>query len=144
VPTQRPIQWVPGVKWLGREGDYSPPSGSKVKNAWSYTCTPPTRLHGVVNHSATDRRCPCFVIKMFHPPSDTPATHKGISIHTTKSRTDESCLVSLFHKEFNDSTLTKQQTNGNHFLAAHDGNFRGAHVLMLRSCWSGKIPLIVL
>jgi hypothetical protein len=52
-PTQPPIQWVPGalslgVKQLGHEADHSPPSSAKVKNAWSYTSTPPVRLHGVV------------------------------------------------------------------------------------------------
>jgi len=40
-----PIQCVPesrspGVKRPGREADYSPPSNSKVKNAWRYTSTP--------------------------------------------------------------------------------------------------------
>jgi hypothetical protein len=44
-PTQPRIQWVPGilslgVKWPGREADYSPPSSAEVKNAWSYTSTP--------------------------------------------------------------------------------------------------------
>jgi hypothetical protein len=44
-PTQHPIQWVPGalslgVKLLGRKADHSPPSSSKVKNAWSYTSIP--------------------------------------------------------------------------------------------------------
>jgi hypothetical protein len=44
-PTQLPIQWVPGavslgVKRLGREASYSPPSSDEVKNAWSYTLTP--------------------------------------------------------------------------------------------------------
>jgi hypothetical protein len=52
-PTQRPIQWVPGalslgVKRPGREADHSPPSSAEVKNAWIYTSTPPTRLHGLV------------------------------------------------------------------------------------------------
>jgi hypothetical protein len=49
-----------GVKWLGNEADHSPPSSAKVKNAWSYTSTPPyifmawclvkyrIHLHGVV------------------------------------------------------------------------------------------------
>jgi hypothetical protein len=51
-PTQPPIQWVPralslGVKRPGREADHSPPSRAEVKNAWSYTSTPPIRLHGV-------------------------------------------------------------------------------------------------
>jgi hypothetical protein len=57
-PTQPPIQWVPGalsleVKEPGRKADHSPPSSARVKNAWSYTSTPPIRLHGVVlNYSA--------------------------------------------------------------------------------------------
>jgi len=49
----------PGVKRPGREADHSPPSSAEVKNAWSYTSTPPhvfmtwclvkcTILHGVV------------------------------------------------------------------------------------------------
>jgi hypothetical protein len=53
VSTQPPIQWVPGplsprINWLGREADHSPPCSAEVKNAWSYTSTPPIRLHGVV------------------------------------------------------------------------------------------------
>jgi hypothetical protein len=53
LPTQPPIQWVPGalclqVKRPGREADHSPPSSAEVKNAWSYSSTPPIRLHGVV------------------------------------------------------------------------------------------------
>jgi len=28
--------------------DYSSPSTAEVKNEWSYTSTPPVRLHGVV------------------------------------------------------------------------------------------------
>jgi hypothetical protein len=52
-PTQPPIQWLPGVLSLGvkppgREADHSPPSSAVVKNAWSHTSTPPTRLHGEV------------------------------------------------------------------------------------------------
>jgi hypothetical protein len=51
--TKPPIQWVPGalslgVKRPGREADHSPPSSAKVKNAWSYTSTPPICLHGMV------------------------------------------------------------------------------------------------
>jgi hypothetical protein len=30
-PTQFPIQWVLGVKWLGHEVDHSPPSSVEVK-----------------------------------------------------------------------------------------------------------------
>jgi hypothetical protein len=52
-PSQPPIQWVLGalslgVKWPGREADHSSPSSAEVKIAWSYTSTPPVRLHGVV------------------------------------------------------------------------------------------------
>jgi hypothetical protein len=47
-----PIKWLPGaltlwVKPPGREAQHSPPSSAEV-NAWSYTSTPPIRLHGVV------------------------------------------------------------------------------------------------
>jgi hypothetical protein len=52
-PTKPPIYWVAGapslgVKRPGREADHSPPSSAEVKNAWSYTSTPPIGLHGVV------------------------------------------------------------------------------------------------
>jgi hypothetical protein len=45
-PTQPPIQWVAGILSLGlkrphRETHHSPPSSAEVKNAWSYTSTPP-------------------------------------------------------------------------------------------------------
>jgi hypothetical protein len=44
-PTQHPIQWVPGVLFLGvkrpgREVDHSPPYSAEVKNAWKYTSIP--------------------------------------------------------------------------------------------------------
>jgi hypothetical protein len=38
----------PEIKQPGPEADHSPPSSVEVKNAWSYTSTPPIRLHGVV------------------------------------------------------------------------------------------------
>jgi hypothetical protein len=51
-PTQPPIQWVPGsfpgVKRPRREADHSSPSSAEVKNAWTYTSTPPIRLHCMV------------------------------------------------------------------------------------------------
>jgi hypothetical protein len=52
-PPQPPIQWVPGALSLGlnrsvREVDHSPPSSARVKNAWSYNCTPPIRRHSVM------------------------------------------------------------------------------------------------
>jgi hypothetical protein len=34
-------QWAPGVKWLGREADHSPPTSAEVKNMWIYAFTPP-------------------------------------------------------------------------------------------------------
>jgi hypothetical protein len=40
-PTQPPIQSVPWIKRPGREADHSPPPSAEVKNAWSYTSTPP-------------------------------------------------------------------------------------------------------
>jgi hypothetical protein len=51
--TQPPIRWVQGalslgVKLPGHEADHSPSSSAEVKNAWSYTSTPPICLHGVV------------------------------------------------------------------------------------------------
>lgn len=30
----------PGIKWLERDGDRSPPSWAEINNACSYTCTP--------------------------------------------------------------------------------------------------------
>jgi len=35
------------VNW-GHEGDHSPPSGAKVKNAWSCTSTFQIHLHGIL------------------------------------------------------------------------------------------------
>jgi hypothetical protein len=34
------------VKRPGREADHSPPSSAEVKNAWSYTSTPPNMSSG--------------------------------------------------------------------------------------------------
>jgi len=47
--TRLPIQRVPGalsqrVKYPGSETGHSHPSSTKVKNAWSYTYTPPYAL----------------------------------------------------------------------------------------------------
>jgi len=51
-PTQPPIQWIPwspspGINRPGGEVDDAPPSSAEVKNAWSYTSSPPVRLHYV-------------------------------------------------------------------------------------------------
>jgi hypothetical protein len=45
-PIQPPLQGVPGslspgVKWLGREADHSPPTGAEVKDTWICTSIPP-------------------------------------------------------------------------------------------------------
>jgi hypothetical protein len=37
-----------GLKPLWHEADHSPAYVAEVKNAWSYTSTPPVCLHGVV------------------------------------------------------------------------------------------------
>jgi hypothetical protein len=47
------MQWVsgavsPGVKRQGREAFYTLPYNFEVKNAWNYTSTSSTCLHGVV------------------------------------------------------------------------------------------------
>jgi hypothetical protein len=39
--TQPPIQWVPGVKWPGRDTDHTPPPSAEVKKMLIYTTTPP-------------------------------------------------------------------------------------------------------
>jgi hypothetical protein len=51
-----------GVKWPGREADYSPPSSAKVKNMWRYTSTPPVRLNGVVIGYSTGTDLPTLYI----------------------------------------------------------------------------------
>jgi hypothetical protein len=53
VPTQPPIQWVPGalslaVKRAGREADHSPPSIAEVKQSVELYLHSPIHLHGVV------------------------------------------------------------------------------------------------
>jgi hypothetical protein len=46
----------------GCETDNSPPSSAKVKNAWSYTSTPPIRLHGVVLTSEEGKLYLCLYL----------------------------------------------------------------------------------
>jgi hypothetical protein len=48
VPTQPPIQPVPGVKRPGREVDHSPPTSAEAKNTWIYISRPLIRPHGAV------------------------------------------------------------------------------------------------
>jgi hypothetical protein len=43
----------PGLKQLEREVDHSPAISADVKNEWSYTPTPPIRLHGTENDKFT-------------------------------------------------------------------------------------------
>jgi hypothetical protein len=52
------------VKWPGREADHSPPLVPRSKNEWSYTSTPPVRLHSMVLDS-TGTLLP-FIIKILH------------------------------------------------------------------------------
>jgi hypothetical protein len=42
------FQWVPGIRRSGFEVHNLPPYSGEDKNVWSYTSTPPIRLHGVV------------------------------------------------------------------------------------------------
>jgi len=42
------LECHPGIKRPGREAYHSPLSRAEVKNAWSYICIPPIRLHSVV------------------------------------------------------------------------------------------------
>jgi hypothetical protein len=51
-PTQPPIQWLPGVKRLGREADHSPPSSTEVKTVGIIFAVP-IYLHGVVLSSSS-------------------------------------------------------------------------------------------
>jgi hypothetical protein len=46
-PTQPPIQWVLGALIPGTE-QLERPYNAEVKNMWSYTFTPPIRLHGLM------------------------------------------------------------------------------------------------
>jgi len=52
--TQLPYRfWVPEaltqkIKRPVFKANHSPPYSAKIKNEWSYTTTPPIRLHGVV------------------------------------------------------------------------------------------------
>jgi hypothetical protein len=50
-PALEPTRWVrrsvSGVKQRERKVNHSPPSSVEVKNEWSYTFTPPLRLHGL-------------------------------------------------------------------------------------------------
>jgi hypothetical protein len=47
----------PEGKAAGREANHSLPSSAEVKNAQSYTSTPPVRLHGVVLNWARSGTC---------------------------------------------------------------------------------------
>jgi hypothetical protein len=53
----------------GREANHSPLSSAEVKNAWSYTCTPPIRLHGVVLISSTRDSLPMLLYFVMHFPN---------------------------------------------------------------------------
>ena len=63
-PNQRPVTWIPAVlsqlKQPRRKSYHSPPPSAEVKNEWSYTSTPPIRLHGVERANFTIQ---VFVLK---------------------------------------------------------------------------------
>jgi len=52
-PTQLPVKWVLGVKWLDYEANHVTPANAEVRNAWRYTaflhifmaCTGAVYLH---------------------------------------------------------------------------------------------------
>jgi hypothetical protein len=51
-PASYPIDTTGSFPWgkaAGPKADHSLPSSAEVKNAWSYTSTPPIRLHGVAS-----------------------------------------------------------------------------------------------
>jgi len=54
--TEPPTRWVPGafpgVKWAGRDVEYSLPSRAEVKNGWSYS-SPPVYIHGTYRDNLT-------------------------------------------------------------------------------------------
>jgi hypothetical protein len=55
---QRPVQWVPEVKPLGREAVDCSPTSAEVKNAWSYSSTPLIRFYGaLLTHAQGSLRC---------------------------------------------------------------------------------------
>jgi hypothetical protein len=80
-PTHPTIQWVLGalslgVKQPGHEVDHSPPSSAEVKNAWSYTSTPPICFHGVVLNKHRDS----FTFTFYHPAQ---LLHQFFAKHST-------------------------------------------------------------
>jgi hypothetical protein len=80
------------------------------------------------------------VLKMFHSPSDTAGTH----VHHEVAR--RWVLPSFPPSQEIQWQLVNEKTCrcDSHFLAVHDGNVRGADALILRSCWRGKMRLMIL
>jgi hypothetical protein len=54
--TESPNRWVPGsfpgIKWPGRDVEYSLPSSAEVKNGWSYSSAP-VYIHGAYRDNFT-------------------------------------------------------------------------------------------
>jgi hypothetical protein len=72
-PTQPPIQLAQGALSLGvkrpwREAEHTPPSSADFKNTWSYTATPPVRLHGMVLSWSTGTILPLPLNLPLSPP----------------------------------------------------------------------------
>ena len=61
-PPNPPIEWVSGalcmgIKWLGHEADYSPPSTADVKNVWRCMSSPAIWLHTPYRDTFTYVKC---------------------------------------------------------------------------------------
>jgi hypothetical protein len=65
-----------GLKGSGREADHSPPFSVEVKNAWSYTSTPPISPHDNFTFTFTSRLIPGCTFK----------TATSVSFQTTPIR----------------------------------------------------------
>jgi hypothetical protein len=72
TPPPQPIKWVRGalpaeVKQSLLEAGHSPPSSAEVKNAWSYTSTPPVSLRSVVLSSEEEQLYITFTFVIWCP-----------------------------------------------------------------------------
>jgi len=72
----------------GREFDHSPPPNAEVKNQWSYTLHPPTRLHGPDKNNLT--------LHLFYS-FDFITGPKTIKTHFRNSRVEIDCFVYMFY-----------------------------------------------
>jgi hypothetical protein len=70
--------FILGVKWLGPESDHSPLSSAQIKNAWSYTSTPPYMFMGL--HLTFTQPLPSTFLphKILHLPSEVTQSLKNL------------------------------------------------------------------